>query len=82
MCYSPRIDQHTGTLYRLAQVLGKPMTQVADDLLRHGLDHLEAIYGDELAIRLTEEPVVYEEPLVAEDPPPPFRKRRQKSRAA
>jgi hypothetical protein len=56
MCYSPRIDQHTRELYRLAHLLGKPMTQVADDLLRHGLKNLETVYDQEIADRWAEIP--------------------------
>ena len=62
MLYSPRIDQHTHQLYRLGQLLGKPMTRVADDLIRHGLDHIEQLYGQELATR-------WQEIKVAADPP-------------
>ena len=51
MLYSPRIDQHTHQLYRLGQLLGKPMTRVADDLLKHSLAHIEDVYGRELATR-------------------------------
>jgi hypothetical protein len=69
MCYSPRIDQHTRTLYRLAHLLGKPMTGVADDLLRCGLDNLERIYGEELAAKWAEIRVPDEGAALAEDPP-------------
>jgi hypothetical protein len=62
VCYSPRIDQHTRVLYRLAQKLGRPMTKVADDLIRYGLDNLEAVYGKDLAVRLVEESAVAEDP--------------------
>ena len=67
MLYSPRIDQHTRQLYRLAQLLGKPMTRVADDLIRHGLENIEQLYGQELATR-------WQEVKVAADPPPCSRK--------
>jgi Fe2+ transport system protein FeoA len=66
--YSPRIDQHTRQLYRLGQLLGKPMTVVADDLLKHGLAHIEEVYGQELATRWQEVKAV------AEDPPPRLRR--------
>ena len=67
MLYSPRIDQHTRQLYRLGQLLGKPMTRVADDLLKHGLAHIEEVYGQDLATR-------WQEVKVAADPPPRSRK--------
>ena len=67
MLYSPRIDQHTRQLYRLGQLLGKPMTRVADDLIRHGLENIEQLYGQELATR-------WQEVKVAADPPPCSRK--------
>ena len=62
MRYSPRIDQHSFTLYRLGRLLGKPMTKVADDLLRHGLDNLETVYGRELVTRWQEAATVAEDP--------------------
>ena len=67
MLYSPRIDQHTRQLYRLGQLLGKPMTRVADDLIRHGLENIEQLYGRELATH-------WQEVKVAADPPPRSRK--------
>ena len=67
MLYSPRIDKHTRQLYRLGQLLGKPMTRVADDLIRHGLENIEQLYGQELATR-------WQEVKVAADPPPCSRK--------
>lgn len=42
--YSPKIDKHTPTLYRLAQVTGKPMTKVADEVISYGFKHLNKIY--------------------------------------
>jgi hypothetical protein len=66
--YSPRIDQHTRQLYRLGQLLGKPMTRVADDLIRHGLENIEQLYGQELATRWQETNTV------AADPPPRLRR--------
>ena len=63
MLYSPRIDQHTRQLYRLGQLLGKPMTRVADDLIRHGLENIEQLYGQELATRWQEVKTVAENPL-------------------
>ena len=68
MLYSPRIAQHTRQLYRLGQLLGKPMTRVADDLIRHGLENIEQLYGQELATRWQEVKTV------AADPPPRSRK--------
>ena len=44
--YSPRIDRHTPRLYRLSRAVGKPMTQVADDLMSFGFKCLRAIYDD------------------------------------
>jgi len=44
--YSPKIDQHTPALYRLAKAVGKPMTKVADDLILFGFKCLRAIYED------------------------------------
>jgi hypothetical protein len=60
--YSPRIDQHTRQLYWLGQLLGKPMTKVADDLLKHGLAHIEEVYGQELATRWQAVKTVAEDP--------------------
>jgi len=65
--YSPRIDQHSRTLYRLGRALGKPMTKVADDLIKHGLDNIEQVYGQELADHWRQTA------MVAEDLPPPRR---------
>ena len=44
--YSPKIDQHTPTLYRLSKVVRIPMTKVADDLLSYALSQLPSIYSD------------------------------------
>ena len=44
--YSPKIDQHTPALYQLSQLVGKPMTKVADDLMSFGFKYLKAIYAD------------------------------------
>ena len=60
--YSPRIDQHTRQLYRLGQLLGKPMTRVADDLLKHSLAHIEEVYGQDLATRWQEAKTVAADP--------------------
>jgi len=42
--YSPQIQRHTPALYRIGKSTGKPMTQVADDLLQFALGHLEEVY--------------------------------------
>jgi len=42
--YSPKIDKHTPNLYRLAKVVGKPMTKVADELISYSFKHLQTIY--------------------------------------
>lgn len=42
--YSPDISQHSPRLYQLGQHLGLPMTEVADQLIRHGLKNLEAVF--------------------------------------
>ena len=42
--YSPDISQHTPRLYQLAQHLGVPMTEVADQLIQHGLQHLDTVF--------------------------------------
>ena len=59
--YSPRIDKHTPTLYRLAQATSKPMTKVADEVLSYGFKHLNKIYAldDECIDKILNE--VYEE---------------------
>lgn len=44
--YSPKIDRHTPSLYRLAKLVGKPMTQVADDLIVFALARLDVIYEE------------------------------------
>ena len=43
--YSPKIDKHTPTIYRLSKKLGKPMTKVADELIAYSIEHLNSIYG-------------------------------------
>ena len=42
--YSPDISQHTPRLYQLGQQFGIPMTEVADRLISHGLQNLEAVF--------------------------------------
>ncbi len=44
MVYSPRIDQHTPTIYQIGKMVGKPMTQVAEDLIHYGLENVGKIY--------------------------------------
>ena len=44
--YSPKIDQHSPALYRLAKAVGKPMTKVADDLISYGFKCLRVVYAD------------------------------------
>lgn len=44
--YSPKIAKHTPKIYRISQIVGKPMTKVADDLISFGYQHLKSIYGD------------------------------------
>lgn len=42
--YSPDISQHTPRLYQLAQHFGMPMTEVADQLIQHGLRNLDTVF--------------------------------------
>ncbi len=42
--YSPDISQHSPRLYQLGKHYGVPMTEVADRLISHGLNHLEAVF--------------------------------------
>ena len=44
--YSPKIDKHTPNIYRLAKIVGKPMTKVADDLISFALKRLDSIYEE------------------------------------
>ncbi len=46
LMYSPKIDQHTPKLYRLARAIDKPMTKVTDDLISFGFKYLKSIYED------------------------------------
>ena len=42
--YSPDISQHSLRLYQLGKHYGIPMTEVADRLVSHGLQNLEAVF--------------------------------------
>ncbi len=42
--YSPDISQHSPRLYQLGKHYGVPMTAVADRLISHGLQNLEAVF--------------------------------------
>ena len=42
--YSPDISQHSPRLYQLGKHYGVPMTEVADRLINHGLQNLEAVF--------------------------------------
>jgi hypothetical protein len=42
--YSPDISQHSPRLYQLGKHYGIPMTEVADRLVSHGLQNLEAVF--------------------------------------
>ncbi|MBI5767876.1 MAG: hypothetical protein HZA93_08770 [Verrucomicrobia bacterium] len=42
--YSPDVSQHTPRLYQLGKHYGIPMTEVADRLIRHGLQNLETVF--------------------------------------
>ena len=44
--YSPDISEHTPALYRLAKELGKPMTDVAKDIIAYGLEHREQVFNE------------------------------------
>lgn len=62
--YSPRIDQHTPVIYQLAKKLNKPMTVVADDLIRYGLENIEKLYPElgEGELKVAESKRKYREP--------------------
>lgn len=43
--YSPDISKHTPRLYQLGRVYQLPMTEVANRLIAHGLEHLDNVFG-------------------------------------
>ena len=42
--YSPDISKHSPRLYRLGKHYGKPMTQLADQLIAFGLQRLGEVF--------------------------------------